>query len=66
MKPDADPIEKANVLAAAASKAKDATLRAIYVAEARGVLDVAAARLEAARELVEAQEAELARLAARR
>lgn len=58
-----DAIEKVRVLLSAASRADDVALRALYVAEARTYVDAELARLEGARVLLEAQEAELARQA---
>lgn len=60
---DHDAIERVRVLIAAASRAEDLSLRALYVAEARSYVDAEASRLDGARALVAAQEAELARVA---
>lgn len=60
---DRDAIEKVRVLIAAASRAEDLSLRALYVAEARSYVEAEASRLDGARSLVAAQEAELARVA---
>lgn len=59
---DHDAIEKVRVLIAAASRADDLSLRALYVAEARSYVEAEAVRLDGARSLVTAQEAELARV----
>lgn len=59
---DHDAIEKVRVLIAAASRADDLSLRALYVAEARSFLEAEAVRLDGARSLVAAQEAELSRV----
>lgn len=58
-----DALARARTLLSAASTVGTVSLRVLYVAEARTILDAEAERLAAARGLLDAQETELARLA---
>lgn len=58
-----DALARARTLLSAASTAETASLRALYVAEARTIIDGEAERLTNARRLLDAQETELERLA---
>lgn len=58
-----DALARARTLLSAASTAGTVSLRALYVAEARTIIEAEAERLANARGLLDAQEAELSRLA---
>lgn len=57
-----DPLAYLHALLSAASKTADTGARTIYVAQARTAFADLAARLESAKILLQAQEAELARI----